>query len=76
MSENMREILIDLRRVISEIKEIEQQRARARKVFDSRLIQSLDQDLAKVNGRIRALSLLVRMRGVTIQQLQEELYGQ
>lgn len=76
MSENMREILVDLRRVLDEIKVIEEQRARARKAFDSRRVQGLDQDLAKVNGRIRALSLLVRMRGVTIQQLQEELYGQ
>lgn len=75
MSENIKEILLDLRHEISEQKLIEQQRAKAQRVRDGRLVESLEKDLAKVNGRIRALSLLVRMRGVTIEQLQEELYG-
>lgn len=75
MSENIKEIILDLRHEMSEAKLIQEQRAKAQKAFDSRRVQSLDQDLAKVNGRIRALSLLVRMKGVTIEQLQKELYG-
>lgn len=75
MSENMREILIDLRRVLDEIKDIEQQRARARKVFDSRLVEGLEADLKKMEGRRNALVALARLRNVSLEEIRSVLYG-
>lgn len=75
MSENMREILIDLRRVLDEIKDIEQQRARARKAFDSRLVESLETDLRKFEGRRNALAALARLKGISPEEMRSVLYG-
>lgn len=75
MSENMREILVDLRRVLDEIKVIEEQRARARKAFDSRLVESLETDLRKNEGRRNALAALARLKGISPEEMRQVLFG-
>jgi hypothetical protein len=75
MSENMREILVDLQRVIQEITLIQQQRVKAQKVNDFFKIEALEGDLKKFEGRRNALVALARLKGISPEEMRKVLYG-
>lgn len=75
MSENMREILVDLRRVIVEITMIQEQRLKAQKANNFFQIEALEGDLKKQEGRRNALVALARLRNISPEEIKEALYG-
>jgi hypothetical protein len=75
MSENMREILMDLRRVIVEITMIQEQRLKAQRVNNFFRIEELEGDLKKMEGRRNALVALARLRNISPEEIKEALYG-
>ena len=75
MSENMREILMDLRRVIVEITMIQEQRLKAQRVNNFFRIEELEGDLKKMEGRRNALVALARLRNISPEEMRQVLFG-